>query len=106
VPTATGGVVGVLIAVDGQPKDEVYRLYDGENPLGRSEHGKVVLTVSDRSISREHALIIHQDGSFGVRALKAEDNPTYVNGEKIEGAMLSDGDTLTLGSVTFKFRTV
>ena len=96
----------MLVAVGGELKDEVFKVYDGANPVGRSESGRVVLHVTDRSVSREHAMIIHQNGSFGIKALKPDENPTFVNGEKIEGAMLGDGDTVKVGSVTFKFRTV
>ncbi len=100
-----GQVVAVLVAIDGEPKDEVYRLYDGENSVGRGRTATVALRVSDRSVSREHALIIHSAGSFGVRALRTE-NPTFLNDRQIEGEILSDGDTIRVGSVSLRFRTV
>ncbi len=106
-PAAAGSLVGVLIALEGELTDQLYRVYDGENGLGRGDNQRIALKVTDRSISREHAVIIHQDGAFGIRSLKGDDNPTILNGEPVpDGAMLSDGDTLKLGSVTFRFRTV
>jgi pSer/pThr/pTyr-binding forkhead associated (FHA) protein len=100
------GVVGVLIAVDGKIRDEIYKVRDGENRMGRLPSGDVVFDDRDDSISREHALIIHQHGSFGIKPLR-ESNPTFVNGDQIEGgASLSDGDTIQLGNTTLKFRIV
>jgi pSer/pThr/pTyr-binding forkhead associated (FHA) protein len=105
VPGRRGQVVAVLVAIDGEPKDEVYRLYDGENSVGRGRTATVALRVSDRSVSREHALIIHSGGSFGIRALRPE-NPTFLNDRQIEGEILSDGDTIRVGSVSLRFRTI
>lgn len=107
VPGASqAGVVGVLIAVDGKIRDEIYKVRDGENRMGRLPSGEIIFDDRDDSISREHALIIHQHGSFGIKPLR-ESNPTFVNGEQIEGgASLGDGDTIQMGNTTFKFRVV
>lgn len=99
------GVVGVLIGIDGELRNEVFRLFDGENMLGRGEGNRVVLR--SEWISRQHAMILHQDEFFGLKALKGDDNPVLVNGEKVDEAItLSDGDSISLGKTTLKFRTV
>jgi hypothetical protein len=97
-----GRIVGVLVGIDGQVSEHVLKLHDGENVIGRHSLG-----IDDKTVSREHAVIIHQDGSFGIRALKAE-NPTFVDGRQVDGEILSDGATIRLGtgSVSLKFRTV
>lgn len=97
-----GRVVGVLVGVDGPVSEQVLKLHDGENVIGRHSLG-----IDDKTVSREHAVIIHQDGSFGIRALKAE-NPTFVDGRQVDGEILSDGATIRLGtgSVSLKFRTI
>ena len=96
-----GRVAGVLIATEGDLEGEVFKVYDGENKCGRSKHCQVHLP--SEWISREHALLIHQDGVFAIRPLKDE-NPVVVNGERTEGAALQDGDVLRLGRTTFRFR--
>jgi pSer/pThr/pTyr-binding forkhead associated (FHA) protein len=96
-----GRVTGVLIATEGDLEGEVYRVFDGENKCGRSKHCQVHLP--SEWISREHAILIHQDGVFAIRPLKDE-NPVVVNGERTEGAALQDGDVLRLGRTTFRFR--
>jgi hypothetical protein len=96
-------VTGVLVAIDGELKGEVFPIYDGENALGRSESGNVVLP--SQWISRQHALLVHQDGVFAIVPL-SEKNRTYVNREEVDGTELSDGDELRLGHTTFRFRTI
>jgi pSer/pThr/pTyr-binding forkhead associated (FHA) protein len=106
VGPVTTGVVGVLIGIGGKLKDEVYKVFDGENTIGRLPTAEVRTGERDDTISREHAQIIHREGAFGIKPLK-ENNPTYLNDEAIEGgAPLSDGDELKLGDSTFKFRVV
>jgi hypothetical protein len=96
-------VMGVLIAIDGELKGDVFRLYDGENKLGRAEASDVVL--ASKWISREHAMVVHQEGVFAIVPL-TEKNRTYVNDREVDGAELSDGDTIRLGHTTFRFRSV
>ena len=96
-------VVGVLVAVDGELKGEVYKIFDGENRLGRSESSDIVLT--SKWISREHAMLVHQDGVFAVLP-RTESNRTYVNEREVDGAELSDGDAIRMGKTTFRFRTI
>ncbi len=96
-------VVGVLVAIEGELEGEVYRVYDGENRLGRSPDCEIELP--SRKISREHTKLIHQDGMFVIAPL-SEQNPTILNDERTDGAELSDGDTIKLGRTKFKFRSI
>ncbi len=100
-------LVGVLVGIGGALKGEIYRVYDGENKLGRSEACDVNLL--DAKISREHAMIVCDEGTLLILPLTAK-NPTSLNDETLdEGDELSDGDVLRLGnpgSSTFRFRTV
>ena len=98
-----GRLVGILIAIEGDDLvGELFKLFDGENKLGRSKDCRVKLT--SEFISREHALLIHQEGMFVIKPLKDE-NPVLVNGEKTDGTALQDGDLVRLGRTTFRFRT-
>ena len=92
--------------VDGKLRDEVFKVFDGENTLGRLETAEVYLGEGDVRVSREHAQIIHREGAFGLKPLK-EDNPTFLNGNLVEGgAPLSDGDEIGLGDSKLRFRVV
>lgn len=99
-----GAVTAVLIGIEGKLEGEVYKVRDGENRLGRAPTAEIRLDDRDETVSREHALIIHREGAFGIKALKS-DNPTWVNGEEVEGGTsLSDGDQIRVGRSTFRFR--
>ena len=96
-------VAGVLVAIDGDLKGDVFTIFDGENKLGRSEASDIVL--SSQWISREHAMVVHQESVFAIVPL-TEKNRTYVNDREVDGAELTDGDTIRLGHTTFRFRSV
>ena len=58
--------------------------------------------LDDASISRRHARIVERNG----RAVLLDDrsmNGTYVNGRRIEAAILSDGDEIVIGRVVLRF---
>jgi hypothetical protein len=104
----TGGfkndeVVAVVVAIDGELKGQVFPLLDGENKMGRATECDLVLT--SKWISREHAIVVHNEGVFAIVPL-TEKNRTYVNDREVDGAELSDGDTVRLGRTTFRFRSI
>ena len=97
-------VVGVLVGIEGELKDRIFRVYDGENRLGRAPESELVLD-SDW-ISREHAGLVHRDGSFRL-APRSQRNPTYLNDKAVEGsAELRDRDVVRLGRSHLRFRAV
>ena len=58
--------------------------------------------LDDASVSRRHARIVERNG----RAVILDDrslNGTWVNGQRIEAAILSDGDEILLGRVVLHF---
>jgi DNA-binding winged helix-turn-helix (wHTH) protein len=61
------------------------QLYEGDNAVGRSLDGRVVLNNS--SVSRRHAVIRVVDGEVWIEDLNSK-NGTYVDGEKITSARL------------------
>jgi hypothetical protein len=68
--------------------------------LGRSRECDVRLT--DANVSRRHAEVLLDDDDFWIVDLGST-NGTELNGERIDRAKLSDGDTLTLGSTDVVF---
>lgn len=103
-PSASAGkVVAVLIGVGGKLENEVYRIFDGPNKIGR--HDDCEVTLPSKRISREHCLLTNRGAMFEIKPL-SDRNPTRVNGEETEGTELSDGDELGIGDATFRFRTV
>lgn len=68
--------------------------------IGRSPAADIVL--DDSSVSRRHALLARR----GVETVILDDrslNGLRVNGERVNEAILRDGDTIVLGQVTLRF---
>jgi adenylate cyclase len=70
------------------------------NTLGR--HPNNTLQVLDRIVSKEHCHIDVVDGKYVLKDLGSL-NGTYVNGERVQERVLSNGDEVTLGSTRILF---
>jgi pSer/pThr/pTyr-binding forkhead associated (FHA) protein len=68
--------------------------------IGRALDNDIV--VNDSSVSRHHATIQSNNGTFTMRDLGSQ-NGTFVAGEKINEKALKDGDSLKLGDAVFTF---
>ena len=68
--------------------------------IGR--HSTNDIPLPDRTVSKRHAVIGRVRGKAVVKDLGSR-NGTYVNGEKVEKAILSCGDRLKVGSVMLRF---
>jgi pSer/pThr/pTyr-binding forkhead associated (FHA) protein len=68
--------------------------------IGR--HSTNDIPLPDRTVSKRHAVIGRVRGQAVVKDLDSR-NGTFVNGQKVEKAILSCGDILKVGSVMFRF---
>ncbi len=68
--------------------------------LGRSRECE--LRVPDLNVSRRHAEIRREDGSYWIVDLGSM-NGTIVNGKRVDRKQLDDGDRITLGSTEIAF---
>jgi hypothetical protein len=69
---------------------------EGELVLGR-ERGTADLVIEDPGVSRRHARVFPDDGALVLEDLSSS-NGTYVNGERISGAVeVGGGDEVQLG---------
>ncbi|MBR5620248.1 MAG: FHA domain-containing protein [Clostridia bacterium] len=86
-----------------QKTGEVHELTHWEISLGRSTACDVVIE-GDLSVSRFHAVIARWRKGWTVIDTYSKTG-TFVNGRRIEGkTILENGDTLTFGSATYRFR--
>lgn len=69
--------------------------------IGRSRNNNLVL--SDKSVSRKHAVINFLEGEYIVSDLKSLKG-IYVNGKKIDEASLKPGDIVNIGENRMQFR--
>lgn len=94
--------------------EEYYLNRDGETTMGRIDpvtgiRPDVDLTNADtqRSVSRRHAKIIHQNGEFKIVEEIGTMNGTFVNGRRVATGNpqpIKDGDRIRCGLVDMTFR--
>lgn len=83
------------------PSGDRVPLGDGRNLIGRLSDCAIV--VNDGNTSRHHAAILRAGSGFVVSDLGST-NGTYVNGARlVADHRLSDGDTITVGTVALRF---
>jgi pSer/pThr/pTyr-binding forkhead associated (FHA) protein len=71
--------------------------------IGRAEENDVVL-FDEQGVSRRHARISQGDGGCFLEDLESA-NGTLLNGAKVKKESLSEGDTIGIGAVVFRFGT-
>lgn len=84
-----------------QRAGEKLTLWQGENRIGRG--GDCEIVIDDAEVSRHHARITVTSGGVTIEDLQSK-NGTFVNGEKITFAELSDSDRVALGNVRLTVR--
>ncbi|MFC6705641.1 FHA domain-containing protein [Flexivirga alba] len=94
--TVTGSVPQVL-PVDSGPAGS----HGGAITIGRGLENQIV--VDDLLASRQHARLVPARGGYDVQDLGSR-NGTYVNGQRITGAHLGEGDLLAVGHSRFTVR--
>jgi EAL domain-containing protein (putative c-di-GMP-specific phosphodiesterase class I) len=71
-------------------------------PFSIGRNDTTDLPINSTRVSREHAAIVRAGNTYRVRDLDST-NGTYVNGQRIEEATLSDGDLVVIADVEFTF---
>ena|SRR5919198_1034266 len=82
-------------------KGEPFRLDRPITSVGRALENDIV--IPDARVSRFHAELRREDGSFVLRDLGST-NGTWVGDESIDQKRLRDGETISLGGVLLTFR--
>jgi pSer/pThr/pTyr-binding forkhead associated (FHA) protein len=93
--------VGRLVAVAGPHASMVFALQTAEVSIGR-EAGRDIFLPNDNAASRRHARIVREDQGF-VLYDEGSSNGTFVNGGRITRAVLTPGDTITIGGTELRF---
>jgi|Deesub1362B_J571_1020462.scaffolds.fasta_scaffold03713_2 pSer/pThr/pTyr-binding forkhead associated (FHA) protein len=88
-----------IVIEKGLLEERVYPL-EKKLTIGRRPTNDIYL--SDPSVSRQHAEIVLEGGRAVVRDLGSH-NGTFLNGERVEKAPLSNGDTIQIGGTLFRF---
>ncbi|MEZ6071705.1 MAG: FHA domain-containing protein [Pirellulales bacterium] len=92
--------VPALEVTDAAGKSERYPIEAVPLSIGRDPTSDIQLDFS--RVSREHAVIVLEGGSYRVRDLGST-NGTFVNGSRIDEAAIGDGDLITVADVELVF---
>jgi signal transduction histidine kinase len=90
----------VLEVVRGNVPEKIHFLKPRSYTVGRARHND--LSLSEPSISKSHARILHENGSFLIEDAGSL-HGVYVNQSRVERCELSPGAQIQLGNVTLKF---
>ena len=88
-----------FILESGSTEKKVFPFYQ-RLTIGR--HSSNDITLADRMVSKRHAVVGRVKGRIVVKDLDSR-NGTFVNGEKVEKAILVSGDRLKIGSAVLRF---
>src|ERR1700690_2444218 len=91
-----------LLAIAGPLHGASYAIADERFTIGRDPNNHV--SVPDRSVSREHCVIVKQGDGFLLRDLGSH-NGTLVNELRGTDQLLAHRDTITIGQTAFQFLT-
>lgn len=105
-PRAARMITGWLVSFTLDNMGVDYRIYEGNNTIGRDPGNSISITA-DSTISSKHANILHKKGKFWIKDEMAA-NGTFVNNDEIEiekAHPINDGDEIKLGDTIFTFKT-
>ncbi len=103
--TPSRKLVGWLVSYTINELGIDFRLYEGQNNIGRDGKNTVRIT-EDSSISSHHATILYRGGQFYLRD-EMSTNPSFVNGEEVmpgNTVKLKDGDSIMVGKTVLLLR--
>ena len=94
--------IPALVGLQGLAAGSTFALTDGDVVIGRDGDNGIVL--AENTVSRRHARLLRDSqGQFTVSDLGSA-NGIYINGTRIQRAILSSGDELKIGDNYFRFQ--
>ena len=100
-PVCLAPICGWLVVMSSEQKNRVYTLHEGRSKIGSGPDCEIVILLE--GISRQHAMLVVQDGQFTISDLSSV-NGTFVNNIPISRKEVIDGDIIKLGDVEFKIK--
>jgi len=89
--------------VRGDLPDRIFHLAPRPYTVGRGVHND--LSLPDPSVSKVHARIDHQAGSFFIEDMGSR-HGVYVDAVRVQRSALGDGAQVQLGNITLRFSAV
>ena len=104
-PRAARKIVGWIISYTIDPMGVDYRIFEGNNLIGRDSSNSIILS-KESTISSRHATILYKSGKFWVKD-EMSANGSFLNSEEMEiqkAYEMKDNDELRLGNTVFRFK--
>lgn len=94
--------VPALLGLQGLAAGSTFALTDGDVTVGRDGDNEIVL--AENTVSRRHARLLRDgQGQFVLTDLGSA-NGVYINGTRVQRAVLSTGDEIKIGDNYFRFQ--
>ena len=94
--------IPALLGLQGLAAGSTFSLTDGDVTVGRDGDNEIVL--AENTVSRRHARLVRDSqGQFTLTDLGSA-NGVYINGTRIQRAILSTGDEIKIGDNYFRFQ--
>ncbi len=90
----------LLVVMHGSLLGMTYAIHDEVIAIGRSSN--LDIPIDDDNVSRRHAEIFLDGNCVKIKDLDST-NGTFVNSQRVNEAVLNDGDLILIGRVLFKF---
>jgi pSer/pThr/pTyr-binding forkhead associated (FHA) protein len=90
-----------LTVEQGRLKGRQYRIEGARVTMGRAEENPIGL-FGDPSVQQRHAVIERNSSGYTIRSLAVSEG-TFVNGNRVETAVLQDGDRIQVGNYQLTF---
>lgn len=104
-PRSARRIVGWIISYTIDPMGVDYRIFEGNNTIGRDVSNSIILS-KDVTISARHITLLYKAGKFWVKD-EMSANGSFLNKEEMEiqkAYQLNDNDELRLGNTVFRFK--
>jgi hypothetical protein len=97
--------LGMELAVtDGPDSGKRFPITKPSTTLGRSGARQNDITLSDGTVSREHAKIIYAAAEKSFRLInESTTNPVRLNGNPVDAVVIKEGDAIQIGATILKF---
>jgi hypothetical protein len=104
-PRAARKIVGWIISYTIDPFGVDYRIFEGNNTIGREPSNSIIL-AKESTISSKHATLLYRAGKFWIKD-EMSANGSFLNDQEMEiqkAYELKDNDVFRLGNTIFRFK--
>jgi pSer/pThr/pTyr-binding forkhead associated (FHA) protein len=100
-PICLSPVCGWLIGIGGPLDNKVFTIHEGRNKIGFGTDCEV--RIPNDTLSEYHATITYNGENYTLNDTNSV-NGTFVNDKQVINQLVTDGDIVRLGNISFKLK--